>query len=114
MACAFGPEFIIRLVFFLEDELISHRVPDFIPTQVVLCLQVLFNLHLATRYSSPWSESTVYVALLLQAFPPSFYPIGGSTVRVRTVIYTQSVMAGKLQLEDIWYIGPLMYVTVAG
>lgn len=100
--------------FFCEDELISHRVPEFVPNQVVLSLQILFNLHLDTLYFSPWSKSTIYVALLLQAFPHSFYTIGGSTVRVRKIIYMQSVMAGKLQLEDTWYIGLLMYVTVAG
>lgn len=101
MACTFGPEFIICLVFFCEDELISHRVPDFIPNQVVLCLQILFNLHVDTLYFSPWSESTIYVALLLQAFAHSFYNVGGSTVKVRKIIYMLSVMAGRLQLEDI-------------
>lgn len=88
MAYTFGPEFLIFLVgFFYEDELTSHRVPDFIPNQVVLSLQILFNLHLGTQYFSPWSESTIYIALLLQAFPHSFYTIGGSTVKMRKIVY---------------------------
>lgn len=51
----FGAEFIIYLMvaFFPKDELISRGGPDFIPNQVVLSLQILFNLHLHALYFSP-------------------------------------------------------------
>jgi len=97
MACTFGSEFTICRVFSCEDELISCRVPAFIPNQLVLILslQNLFNLHLDTLYFSPCSESTIYVALLLQAFPHSFYTTGGSTVRARRITCLLPVTAGK-------------------
>ena len=72
---------------FCKNELISSRVPDFTPNQVILSPLILFSICLDTFYFSFWSEGIIYVVLLLPAFPHSFYIIDCNTVRVRKIIY---------------------------